>query len=184
MVFADLIAFIKLLAHKNGPRVPQVGCIADVVVDENNKSTTATIISFLFPLIICLNKSFSQSCRHVFSPIRIEKVLMQLLLKELRTFSPTVSVINAKPLSIFLKVNSDFVIIRLSIKALMSNCCISFKMRTHVSTNSFRNFWEFLCGFFGRLFLFALLAGVIQKWALQSLGYEVGSYSVLNNAGT
>jgi hypothetical protein len=66
----------------------------------------------------------------------------------------------------------------------MSHCGIFFKMRMHVSTNSLRNLWQLLWWLFSRLFLFALLASIVQKWTLQSLGDEVSSYSVLNNAST
>lgn len=66
----------------------------------------------------------------------------------------------------------------------MSNCGISLKMRMHVSANCLRNLWHFLWWLFSRLFLFALLTSVVQKWALQSLCDEVSSYSVLNNTST
>jgi hypothetical protein len=115
VIFANLIALIELLANENCSGVSKISCVADIIMNKNNKSTTSTIISFLFPLVICFNKGFSQGCRHVFSPIRVKEVLMKFLLKELRTLCASVSVINTKPFSIFFKINSDFVIIRLSI---------------------------------------------------------------------
>jgi hypothetical protein len=55
-----LVAFVELITGKNGARVTQVGSKAEVVVNENNQSATATVVSLLSPLSIGLDEGPSQ----------------------------------------------------------------------------------------------------------------------------
>lgn len=92
------------------------------------------------------------------------------------------TIIDAEPFRILLEVNCDFVLVVLAVDALMGNGGVSFKMRGHISTDGFRDLWQLFCWLFGRLFLFALLAGIAEKRSFESLCYEVGGNVVLNHA--
>jgi len=59
---------------------------------------------------------------------------MKFLFEELRTFSPTVAIVDTEPLGIVFKVNCNFILVRLTINAFMGDCSISFQMRSHVPT--------------------------------------------------
>jgi len=78
MIFADLIAFVKLLTDQYSSGVSKVSCVTNVIVNEHYKSATSTVVTLLFPFTVSFNKSLPESSRYIFSPVTVKKVLMQL----------------------------------------------------------------------------------------------------------
>lgn len=69
VVLCDLVALAALLADHDSSRIAQIGRIADVIVDENDQSAAATVVSLLTPIRISLDEGLPQSAGNVLSPV-------------------------------------------------------------------------------------------------------------------
>jgi hypothetical protein len=183
VVLRDLIALAALLADHNSSRIAQISRVANIIVDENNQGAAAAVVSLLSPIRISLDESLSQSVGNILSPVQIEEKLMQILLKILRTFWPSMAIINAKPLGVLLQIDSDLVLIGLPVETLVGNCGVSFQVGSETALDSFRNFRNFLLGLLGLLLLFTLLTGKTEKGTFERLGDEIGIDAVLIDDG-
>lgn len=184
VIFADLVALAESIPDQDGPGIAEVGNEAGVIMDEDDDSATATVVALLPPFTISLEKSLSQSRGNILPPLQVEEVLMQLVLQELRALRPSMTVIDAEPLCIVLKIDGNLVLIGLAVHAFMSNGRIRLQVRRKTASNSLWNLRNLPRWLLGGLLLPALLTGEVQKRTLQSLSDEVSVDAVLSDAGS